>query len=377
MRVCVDIQAALGQRAGVGRYVKGLAEHLPRFAGDDELVYFYFDFRRRGTAWPAGSYRERAIRAVPGRLVQAAWKELRWPPFDWLAGRADVYHFPNFILPPLSRGKKVVTVHDTSFLRLPEATEEKNLRYLRARIHETVARADAILTDSAFSAREIETLLSVPREKLHPVPLGVAPAWRRPADETIRAVRARYGLVRPYLLNVGTIEPRKNLALLLDVFERLSGFDGDLVLVGALGWKFEGILQRIAVSPRRDRVRHLGYVDDEELQALYAGAELFVFPSFYEGFGWPPLEAMACGTPVVSSSGGALPEILGDAAECVPGFDADEWTVRVAALLADSGRRNVLVERGLERARQFDWNETARKTWEVYRAVAGTERVGP
>ncbi|MFH0908428.1 MAG: glycosyltransferase family 1 protein [bacterium] len=369
MKVCIDIQAAIAQRAGVGRYTKALVEHLGALAGDDELALFYFDFQRKGTPFPVAGAGQKAVRWCPGRVVQKAWKEIGWPPFDWLAGPADVYHFPNFILPPLTRGKSVVTIHDTSFLRHPETTEEKNLRYLNAKIRDTVRRADAIITDSVFSAMEIETLLKAPREKLHPVLLGLPGDLRRPAGEAVREVRSRHSLARPYLLLVGTLEPRKNVPFLVEVFEKLGGFDGDLVIAGMRGWKYEPILQRMQVSPRRERIRYLEYVDEEDLPALYAGAELFVFPSFYEGFGFTPLEAMACGTPVIASSAGSLPEVLGGAAELVEAFDTDEWTARVGALLADRGRCEQLRVRGLEHVKRFDWNETARKTWNVYRGV--------
>ncbi|MBN1269572.1 MAG: glycosyltransferase family 4 protein [Kiritimatiellae bacterium] len=371
MKVCIDIQAAIAQRAGVGRYTKALVEHLGALAGDDDLALFYFDFQRKGTPFPVSGARQKAVRWCPGRVVQKAWKEIHWPPFDWFAGAADVYHFPNFILPPLTRGRSVVTIHDTSFLRHPETTEEKNLRYLTAKIRDTVARADAIITDSVFSAMEVEELLKAPREKLHPILLGLSAGLRRPDHEAIRAFRGRHGLERPYLLMVGTLEPRKNVPFLVEVFEKLGGFDGDLVIAGMRGWKYEPILQRIEVSPRRDRIRYLEYVREEDLPALYAGAQLFVFPSFYEGFGFPPLEAMACGTPVVASAAGSLPEVLGGAAELVEGFDADEWTARVGALLADRARCEQLRARGLEQAKKFRWEETARKTWNVYREVHG------
>lgn len=369
MKVCVDIQAGVAQRAGVGRYTKSLVEHLGPLAGPDELALFYFDFKRLGDPFPVSGAARRVVRWCPGLLAQQAWKRLGWPPFNWFAGPADVYHFPNFIIPPLTRGKAVVTIHDVSFLRFPETTEKRNLSYLSARIHHTTQRAEVILTDSAFSAREICELLGVPESRIVPIHLGVSEHLRPVSGEALATQRRQLGLERPYLLMVGTLEPRKNADFLIEIFERMAGFDGDLVLAGALGWKYKPILERMRRSPRAARIRHLRYVGESLLPALYSGAELFVFPSRYEGFGFTPLEAMACGTPVLAAPVGSLPEVLGDAAEFVPGYQADEWADRVTRLMGDAERRSLLRRRGFQQARRFDWRETARKTWAVYRSL--------
>jgi len=369
MIVCVDIQSAVAQRAGVGRYTRMLVQHLGEAAGEDRLLLFYFDFRRAGEHFPVKGAGLQVERRLPGRWVQASWRKFAWPPFDWLAGRADVYHFPNFIRPPLKKGKSVVTIHDLSFLRFPQTAEKRNLAYLRKRISGTVKAADAIVAISEFTAREIEQLLGAPRNKIHVVASGLAEHIREPEAEKVRELKDRLGLERPYLLNVGTLEPRKNIAFLVEIFELLRGFDGDLVLAGMKGWSFQPILDRISSSRRADRIRLLDYVAEADLPALYAGAELFVFPSLYEGFGFPPLEAMACGTPVLSSTAGSLPEVLGEGAEFCPGFDPAQWAEKIQTFLADFSRRREAVERGRRRALSFTWKETARRTWEIYRSV--------
>ncbi len=375
MRICIDVQAAVSQGAGVGRYTRSLVEYLPLFlGGGDELVAFYFDFRRRGRALRAARTVERVVRWIPGRVVQGLWKHGLPPAFERLAGAADVYHFPNFILPPLGNSAAVATIHDVSFLRFPETTERGNLRYLRARIGATAARADAIITDSRFSADEIHDLLGVAREKLHPIHLGVDPAMRAPSADETAAVRRRRGLERPYILTVGTIEPRKNIVFLIEVFERLEEYGGELVVVGRRGWKFGPIFERMRSSPRAVAIRHLEGLADADLRALYAAADVFVFPSLYEGFGLPPLEAMACGAPVVAAATGSLPEVLGDGADLVKGFDADEWALHLRRVLSDSAYREGLKERGLRRAAGYRWEETARRTMEVYRAVLRERR---
>jgi glycosyltransferase involved in cell wall biosynthesis len=370
MKVCLDIQASLGQRAGVGRYVRELLGHLGAEAGTDEIAAFYFDFKRTGLDKVPPGVGMRACRWLPGRVAQAAWKRIGFPPYDWFAGAADLYHFPNFIRPPLARGRKsVVTIHDVSFLRMPETTEAKNLAWLSAEIHNTAEKADAILTDSQFSAREICELLKVRREKVFPVWLGLPEFGPPPAPEAAEQTRKALGLDRPYLLMVGTIEPRKNIPFLVNVYEALKDFDGDLVLVGGLGWKTGPTLRALSESPRKAGIKLLKHVSDDQLSALYAGAAAFVFPTRYEGFGFPPLEALGRGVPVISARHSSLPEVLGEAAEWVDGFDAEEWARKIRAVLGDSARAARLRAAGRAQAKKFTWAETARKTWEVYRQL--------
>ncbi len=303
--------------------------------------------------------------------MQAAWTRFNWPPYDAFAGPADLYHFPNFLIPPLRRGRAVVTIHDMSFQRLPQFAEARNVRHLQARIGDTARRADHILTDSAFSAAEIRELLRVPPERVTAIPLGLAPEFQAPTSEVREATLAALNLRQPYLLTVGTIEPRKNLPLLVETFERLTDFDGELVIAGRPGWQVAPILERIRRSPRAARIRLLHTLEDAQLPALYAGADLFLIASFYEGFGFPPLEAMACGTPVVSSQGGSLPEVLGDAARIVPGFEAADWSVAVGGLLGDAAARARLATAGRAQAARYTWAATARQTLAVYAAVGG------
>lgn len=370
VNVCLDIQPAVAQRAGVGRYTRALVEHLGEDRGGDALRLFFFDFQRRGLTFATPGLSQQALRWCPGRFAQKSWKALHWPPFNWLAGRADVYHFPNFIIPPLTYGRAVVTVHDVSFLRYPDMAEAKNLAYLKARMADTIRRADAIITDSRFSAGEIVELLKADSAKVFPIHLGVTDHVSLPGTEAVTELRRARGLTRPYLLTVGTLEPRKNTAFLTRVFEAMTGFDGDLVIAGMRGWKYEPILECLRASKRAGAIRYLDYVSNEELNALYAGAELFMFPSIYEGFGFPPLEAMVCGAPVMASTAGSLPEVLGNGALLIAEFDEERWAGAAMRLLSDSAKRRDLIEKGRAWAARYTWRETARKTWDIYRKVA-------
>ena len=370
MIVCVDIQPALDKQTGIGRYVRCLAEGLGAARGHDEVRLFFFDFHRRGLPFATPGAALRTVNWCPGRLARKAWQTLGRPSYDRFAGPADIYHFTNFVRHPLRRGRSVVTIYDASFLRHPEAAEAANLAYLSRNIRRTLDEADAILTISEFSKQELVEQLDASPETVHVVYPGLDHARGQPSTEDIVLARASLRLTRPYLLMVSTLEPRKNIPFLLEVFDRLEGFDGDLVIAGMKGWRYEPILKAMREAKRADRIRYLDYVNEEHLAGLYAGAELFVFPSLYEGFGFPPLEAMAYGTPVVSSDGGSLGEALGDGAEVIAGFDPDAWAERILALLDDEGRKAALTEKGRRQAQRYAWDDHVRKTWEAHRRVA-------
>lgn len=369
MRICLDIQPAVAQSAGIGRYARHLMTALARSLSPDELTAFYFDFRRHAHLSNGANGYERPFRALPGAFVQWAWKRLDWPPADRLAGKADLYHFTNFILPPVSRGRTVVTIHDMSFMRYPQFAERRNLAYLRHALPRTIDRADAILAISRFSADEVATFYPDAANRIHATPLGIDATFSPPAADAVKATRERLGLQRPYILSVGTVEPRKNYTFLVDIMERLRAFDGDLVIVGRAGWHCAPILRRLTESTVSARIHHLTGIADGDLPALYAGADAFVTTSHYEGFGFPPLEAMACGTPVVASTGGSLPEVLGDAALLIDGFKCEEWVDKLTAFLDNPDSRATYVQRGRARVARFTWDATAEQTLAVYRSL--------
>lgn len=370
MRVCLDIQSALSKRTGVGRYTIQLAEVLIANRETDTVILFAFDFLGKGKNLPLPQgVTKRLVRWCPGRLASLCWKTLNYPSFHLFAGNADVYHFPNFILPPLKKGISIVTIHDLSFLRYPQFTENKNLRYLTSKIHDTVARADLIITDSHYIAEEIQEYLRVSQEKLAVVYPGIGTEFRHLSYDEISAVKAMKAvkIECPYLLTVGTIEPRKNLEFMIELFENMPEFNGKLVIAGMVGWKYKPILKRIECSTRSENIVLLGYVDDMLLPALYSGAEAFMCCSFYEGFGFPPLEAMACGTPVISSTGGSLGEVLKKGAVLIDRFDIEQWKHETNQLLNDLEWRTKIIARGYQCVSEYSWTQTASKIWQIYR----------
>jgi glycosyltransferase involved in cell wall biosynthesis len=367
MRIGIDLQTVIVRPTGVGRYVSSLVRALAGLAGEERYRLFYFDFKRRGSALGVADprFEERPIRCVPGRVYHALAHALGAPDISLLAGRCDLYHFPNFIIPPCRRGKAVVTVHDLSFVRFPQYAEEGNLRRLRRRFDETLRRADAVITVSDFSRRELAELCGVPPEKVAVTRHG---ASIRPPTPPARPAAF------PYFLFVGTVEPRKNLETLLDAWRILKGREGArwthrLLVVGRHGWRCTPAEEQARARGVEAGVTVLDYVRDDELPGLYGSAEALVFPSRYEGFGLPPLEAMACGTPVIASTAPAIPEVVGDAALLCDPDDAAGFAEAMRRVRDDPALRADLSMRGRARAAQFTWERTAAETLALYRRL--------
>ncbi len=373
MRVAIDLQPACRERSGVGQYAWYLARHLPAAAPDDDFVGLAFG-RAGGEIelLRAPNFRTVRRRFVPARGISLLWKTLDWPPADLFTGPVDLVHFPSFIARPLRYAGAVATIHDLAHLRMPECAEPRNAAFLNAHLPRTLERARLVLADSEFTAREIEGLFGYPRGRIRVTHLGVDGRFSPRGEAEKEGARRRHGLPPEFILCVGTIEPRKNIGALLDAYRLLREGGGDLpplVLIGGGGWRDEEgrVERRIASPPLRGSVCRLRYIGHDELPAIYSSARLFVFPALYEGFGLPPLEAMACGTPVVCSDAASMPEVVGDAALLVPPRDAGRLAAAIRRLLDDDGLARGLAQRGIERAGRFTWAATAGATVAAYR----------
>jgi alpha-1,3-rhamnosyl/mannosyltransferase len=291
-----------------------------------------------------------------------------------LVGPVDVFHATNFLLVhPVERAKRVVTFHDLTAMLFPQWHPAKRLREMRVGLPVSAALADRIIAVSRATKDDVVRHLAVDPERVAVVPLAVDASFRPLAAADVDAALAPLGLVRgTYLLFLGTLEPRKNLPRLLDAAVRAGAEVGPLVLAGADGWGTDELRPRIAELARQGRVRPLGYVAETLRPFLLSGARVFVYPSLYEGFGLPPLEAMACGTPVITSNVSALPETVGDAALLIDPLDVDALAASIRRLWEDEALRRELRARGLARARDFSWERTARLTLEAYAAAIGS-----
>jgi len=367
MRIGLDATPLLGVRTGIGRYVENLLIALA--AGDDELVATAFTLRGAGglaAALPAGV--RAAVRTphrpVPARLLQGAWARAEVPPVEWLAGRIDVFHATNFVLPPLRRARGVVTVHDLSYLRFPETVNAASLRY-RALVPRSVRRAAVVCTPSHAVAEEVRSQYQP--DVVVVTPLGVDASWLA-APRPDRSWLSARGLPERYLLFVGTLEPRKNLPTLLAAYAALRGTDPQtppLVLAGPPGWgpalDTAGLPPESVITP--------GYVEQPTLQRMVAGAAALLMPSVYEGFGIPLLEAFASGTRVVASDIPVIREVTGGRARLAVPNDAEA--------LAEAIRRTLAAPNDPEfgealrrHARQWTWQRCAAATRAAYRLAA-------
>lgn len=374
MRIAIDYTPALHQGAGIGRYTRELIAALARIDAHNQYILFCAGAEPglQGANLPdlPANFMLRATRISP-RWLTIGWHRLRLPwPAEQLTGECDIFHSPDFALPPLRHARGVVTVHDLSFLRLPQCAEPSLRAFLERAVPRALSRAAHVLADSDNTRRDLIELLAIPPEKISVVPAGVASHFR-PVRNVLQLaeVRARYQLPQWFILSVGTLEPRKNFPRLISAFARLrrhTGLPHELVIVGSQGWLFQDIYERVAKEGLEELVHFTGFVVDQDLPALYTLADLMVYPSLYEGFGLPPLEAMACGTPVVASNNSSLPETLGNAALLVDAEDVEALADAMARVLGNANLRARLSDLGRAQAARYTWENAARALLAAY-----------
>jgi glycosyltransferase involved in cell wall biosynthesis len=371
VKIGLDTTPLLGQRTGIGRYVQQLLSSLRTLSPGDQVLATAFTARGAGGlagAVPPGvSVR---ARPVPARLLRAAWQRSEVPPVELLTGNVDVFHGTNFVLPPARKAAGVLTIHDLAYVLHPGTVSADSAR-LREIVPRGVRRAGVVCVPSRSVAAEVGDLYRLPPERVQVTPLGVDPSWASAeplAPEQLRELR----LDRPYLLFVGSLEPRKNLGLLVEAFGAACAADPDgplLALAGPAGWGPEVQVPAHAA----DRVVRLGYLDETQLQSVVAGARALVFPSLYEGFGLPPLEAFATGVPVVATDIPTTRETVGaepGLARLVPPGDADALAAALVAGWADPDEPDRRRRRRAVAA-AYTWQRTAALTRAAYERAIG------
>ena len=374
MRIGIDYTAAVNQTAGIGRFTRGLVRGLAEIDRDNEYVLFYTLGRktRRSPAFAGHpNFQERPI-PVADRTFTIIWHRLGLPlAVDLFTGPVDLFYFPNYSLPPLRRGAAVVTVHDLSFLLVPECAEPGLRAHLERVVPASVASADFVTADSENTRNDLIALLDVPPDRVEVVYAGLEPSFQRVADQSaLESIRRKYRLHFPFILHVGVIEPRKNLVRLVQAYQYLrehTRLPHKLVLAGGLGWLYHDIFREIEELHLGDDVIFPRFVPEQDLPALYSLADVLAYPSLYEGFGFPPLEAMACGTPVVCSEASSLPEVVGGAAITVPPTDVEELAEALERVLDDGRLRAELIDKGLAQAKLFTWEASARQLLNCFR----------
>ncbi len=360
------------RQAGVSRYIAQLLRHLWHVPAPQPCwsVYVPPGVSRELIAAPADVVLRTSRLPTTKPLARIAWEQAV-APVALLRDRPNVLLCPLNVVPLLAPCPSVVTVHDLAFLRFDLHKPAKR-RYLTLLTRLSVRRATHVITVSEFTRREVLALLQVPADKVTAIPNGRDPRFEPLAQIDVEEFRARKGLPARFLMFVGTLEPRKNVPVLLRAYAQARAEIGmPLLIGGGKGWRYADIFALLQELGLERDVHFLGFLEADELPYYYAAATALVYPSLYEGFGFPPLEAMAMGTPVVTSDAASLPEVVGDAGLLVPPHDVDALATALIRVAQDVALRVELRERGFRRAQRFSWEWAAAATWRVLQAAAG------
>jgi glycosyltransferase involved in cell wall biosynthesis len=378
IRVAIEYTAGAWQGAGIGRYTRELVRHVMQRAATEYQFVLVYAAGWPGTAVPYqheidGLCQLRPTTRIvpiplPSRRLTQLWHRLKVPlRIEWLTGGIDLVHAPDFVLPPTAK-PGLVTIHDLSYLVHPECAVPGVARYLREAVPPSIARADAIFADSIATKNDVVNLLGIADTDVEVVYAAVSPRFCPMDNATIAPIRQKYDLPERFLLAGGTLEPRKNYVRLFESYAQAIQHHNlpPLIVFGRRGWMYEEIIAAPARLGITSHVRFVDFVDDNDLPALYNLAWAFVYPSIYEGFGLPPLEALACGTPTLVSNVSSLPEVVGAAAIQVAPDNITEMATGLVRLTHDHDLRAVLRQAGPVQAKTFTWEAAAQQVLRQY-----------
>lgn len=375
MKIGIDARSLFrDERAGLEHYLANLIFNLARL--DNENQYFlFFNFIRpqykKFLPQFSNSNFHNIVCSVPSKIMSRLFN-INFP-IEFCMGRLDVFHGPRYLLLPSILAKCVLTIHDMMYFTHPEFLKLEWVRSLKKEVNAGIKRANMIIADSVFTKNQImEHWKNISEEKIKVVYSGVNERFYPVEDKMIIGrIKDKYGIKNRYILYVGNIEPKKNLVRLVEAFSQLkNSIDGYNLVIGGGGWDFDRVFQKVNELNLQEEVIFTGYVSDEDLPTLYSGAEIFVFPSLYEGFGLPVIEAMACATPVITSNIASLPELARDAGILIDPFKVEDIAGAMYQLLTDTNLKIELRGKGLQRANLFSWEKTARETLAVYKELA-------
>ncbi len=391
MHIGIYYTSALRQRGGIGRYTRGLVQALAHLDAHNQYTLIISrdspidnlpSFASEGVEGPSANEHpftgERSlpknfslkILPLSERLLTVLWYRL-YPTLalDRWTGPFDLFHAPDFVLPPLHQTPGVLTVHDLSFKMYPQGAVPKLSRWFQRVVPRSINRAQHVLADSNNTKRDLQKHFRVAAEKITVIRAGIDDQFHPVTEiETLKTVQDTYNLPEHFILGLGALEPRKNFTGLIEAFNLLAQRNSHLhlVIVGGKGWHYEPIFQAAAQSPYTERIHFIDFVADEHLPALYSLATFFVYPSHYEGFGRPVVEAMACGTPVITADNSSLPEVAGNAALLTSATDIPALANIMYNLSQDPLLREQCIERGFKQAKQFTWTKAAQALLRVY-----------
>ncbi len=378
MKVILNVDAITGPLTGIGNYANQLANKLPQHADIEELKLYSSHrwIKDPEHALKANQMLASIRKNVP--LKGTALKLYTWQKNLWFKKKSKPFdqnyllHSPNYLLLPFE-GKSVSTIHDLSFIRYPETHPKERVAILEKELPKSIAQASAIITDSDYIKQEVKKILGIADELVHVVPLGVSNDYRPYTEEEYLPILKKHKLDKmKYILSVATLEPRKNLNSLIDAYLMLpkaARKQYKLVIAGARGWLSKDLFSRIEMLKQRGEIISLGYIDSADLPYIYSGAHGFALPSLYEGFGLPILEAMAAGTPVMTSTSSSLPEVAAGAAILTNANDIEDISAGLLQLIEDQQWRKEAIIKGLSRAQEYTWGKCIENTVKVYQHV--------
>ncbi|MSS64493.1 glycosyltransferase family 4 protein [Velocimicrobium porci] len=383
MRIAFDIQPLLNNsKSGVGFYEHGLVTELVNKKKEDQFYLQFFSYKNReekrkiAKRYLSNNTEMDECTYFPGSLYRVLMSFIYFPYHFFFKKQAEITHFFNFCIPPGVKGKKVVTIHDMTFRAYPGTMRWKTKMVLALNIKKSIRRADKIIADSEFTKKEMQKYYSVNETKIAVVPCGIDfnIFHTEYNDDTISEVKTKYKITGDYFLYLGTLEPRKNIEGLIKAYAIFCKKHSNeaipkLVLAGGKGWNYETIFSAVKEYSLEERIYFTGYVADEDVPKLMAGAYAFCFPSFYEGFGMPPLEAMACGTPVLTSNNSSLTEVTADAAFKVNPNSIEEIADGLEVLWQDKQLYHELRKKGIEQAKKYSWENAANLLYNVYKEL--------
>lgn len=374
MRIAIDYTTAIAQGAGIGRYTRDLIAALIRLDTSDRITLFSSERPRAERGFPTAPNVRSRVLPIGSRNTTILWQRARVPlPLETFTGRADVLHGPDFAVPPTLGMRRIVTIHDLAYLAAPDFIAPKLVAYLGKLVPRMLRRAEHVIADSRHTADDIARLFGTPREKISAIYLGVDSRFH-PVRDPVRLAEldARLGLEHPLVLALGTIEPRKRYDALIAAFAAARTAPNGprmLAISGNGGWRAEETYTAAKAYGVADAVKFLRFIPEADIATLYSTADVFAMPARYEGFGLPAVEAMACGTPVVTSDTGSLPEVTGDAALHVSIDQDGALADALVRLASDASLREALVTRGLEHVRTLTWERAAQQVLGVYEEV--------
>jgi glycosyltransferase involved in cell wall biosynthesis len=379
MRIGIDIRClGEGRRTGVEEYALNLLHNLFSIDKKNEYVLFLNSFKKTGNAvLDFSKYKNVSIKTFrwPNKMINFLFWYLNFPKIDKMLGGVDILFFPNIIFAAASRKTKVIlTVHDLSFEHFPETFSwKRRLWHWFINPRKLCQKADGIIAVSESTKKDIEEIYKIKPEKISVVYSGARSSFKSidRNDQKLLTVKEKYNLPYKFMLYLGTIEPRKNIVGIIRAYNQLRNIKHPelakykLVIAGERGWKSEKIFSEIGKSPFGEDIIFTGFVADEDKPAIYNLASLFVYPSFFEGFGFPPLEAMACGVPVITSNNSSLPEVAGAAAILIDPDKPDEIYQAMKEILLSRNLQESLRKKGFEQVKKFEWKKTAEEFLKV------------